>query len=131
MRKKQVRMIMNKLLEESLEQVDLEEEINTLLTQINSTLDSIKFDVYSRQVTTYGKVGLLKSLITNIIVKILQLEYLPMETFAQQVHLKPDTVRRKLKAGELLGVMLRDKWYVKRSELWHFPEYLEDLQDQE
>ncbi len=124
-------MVMNKLLEESLEQVDLEEEVNTLLTQIHSTLDSIKFDVYSRQVTTYGKVGLLKSLITNIIGNILQLEYLPMETFAQQVHLKPDTVRRKLKAGELLGVMLRDKWYVKRSELWHFPEYLEDLQDQE
>ncbi|MHB1167432.1 MAG: hypothetical protein ACYC0N_02690 [Carboxydocellales bacterium] len=124
-------MVLNKLLEESMDQVDLEEEVNTLFTQIQSTLDSIKFDVNARQVTTYGKVGLLKSLITNIIVRILQLEYLPMEAFAQQVHLKPDTVRRKLKAGELLGVMLREKWYVKRSELWHFPEYLEDPQSEE
>lgn len=130
MRKKQVLMAFNKLLDETLGDQDVE-DINSFLTQIYSTLDSIKFDVYSQQVTSHGKVDLLKSLITNVIVKVLHMEYLPLETFAQQVKLKPDTVRRKLNAGELLGIKLRNKWYVRKSELWHFPDADEDYEEDE
>jgi hypothetical protein len=59
------------------------------------------------------------------------MEYLPLETFAQQVKLKPDTVRRKLNAGELLGIKLRNKWYVRKSELWHFPDADDDYEEDE
>lgn len=131
MDKEEVRIMFNRLLDETLEQVDIEEDLNTLLTQLYATLDSIRFDVYAGQVTTFGKVGLLKTLITNVIIKLVHLEYLPLETFAKQVGLKPDTVRRKLNAGELLGLKLRNKWYVRRSELWHFPEYLENTEEEE
>ena len=127
----EVRIMFNRLLDETLEQVGIEEDLNTLLTQLYATLDSIRFDVYAGQVTTFGKVGLLKTLITNVIIKFLHLEYLPLETFAKQVNLKPDTVRRKLNAGELLGLKVRNKWYVRRSELWHFPEYLEGEEGEE
>ena len=125
MRNKEFKIVVNKLLDDTFDQVVAEEDINTLLIQLYSTLDSVRFDVYSEQVTSFGKVGLLKSLITNVIVKVLHLEYLPLETFAKQVNLKPDTVRRKLNAGELLGIKLKNKWYVRRSELWHYPDYLD------
>lgn len=124
-RNKEFKIVVNKLLDDTFDQVVAEEDINTLLIQLYSTLDSVRFDVYSEQVTSFGKVGLLKSLITNVIVKVLHLEYLPLETFAKQVNLKPDTVRRKLNAGELLGIKLKNKWYVRRSELWHYPDYLD------
>lgn len=125
MRNKEFKIVVNKLLDDTFDQVVAEEDINTLLIQLYSTLDSVRFDVYSEQVTSFGKLGLLKSLITNVIVKVLHLEYLPLETFAKQVNLKPDTVRRKLNAGELLGIKLKNKWYVRRSELWHYPDYLD------
>lgn len=124
-RNKEFKIVVNKLLDDTFDQVVAEEDINTLLIQLYSTLDSVRFDVYSEQVTSFGKLGLLKSLITNVIVKVLHLEYLPLETFAKQVNLKPDTVRRKLNAGELLGIKLKNKWYVRRSELWHYPDYLD------
>lgn len=114
MHKKQVLMAFNKLLDEPLGQEDIE-DIDSFITQIYSTLDSIKSDVYYKQVTSPEKVDLLKSLITNFSVKVLHMGYLPLETYAQQVKLKPDTVRRKLNGGELLGIKLRNKWYVRQS----------------
>ena len=114
MSKQQVLMDFDKLLNENLGQKDVV-DINIFLTQIYSALDSIKFDVYSQQVTSHGKVDLLKSLITNFTVKVLHILYLPLDTFAQQVKCKPDKVRRKLNSGELSGIKLRNKWYVRKS----------------
>lgn len=128
---KEVKIIFNKLLDETLEQRGLEDDLNTLLTQLYATLDSIRYDVHGGKVTTFGKVGLLRTLITNVIVKFIHLEYLPLETFAGKVGLKPDTVRRKLNAGELLGIKLRNRWYVKRSELWHYPDYLDEPENED
>ncbi len=102
------------------------EVINTFLTQIYSTLDSIKLDISSGQVTSHSKLGQLQSSITNVISSVLNIEYLPLESFARQVGLRPDTVRRKLNNGEVLGIKLRNKWYVRRSELWHFQEAEQD-----
>ncbi len=126
MRHSDLKTILNRLFDETLDQSVIEDDINTLMTQLYSTLDSVRFNVYSEQVTTFGKVGLLKSLITNIIIKIIQLDYIPLENFAKLAKVKPELLKRRLNAGELPGIRLKNNWYIRRSELWHFPEYMED-----
>ena len=126
MRHSDLKTILNRLFDETLDQSVIEDDINTLMTQLYSTLDSVRFNVYSEQVTTFGKVGLLKSLITNIIIKIIQLDYIPLENFAKLAKVKPELLKRRLNAGELPGIRLKNNWYIRRSELWHFPEYMEE-----
>ncbi len=120
MRKKQVLMAFNKSRQQEIE------VINTFLSQIYSALDSIKLDSASGQVASQIKLNQLQSLLTNVLVNVLNIEFLPLESFARKVQLRPDTVRRKLNNGEILGIKLRNKWYVRRSELWHFQEAEQD-----